>query len=173
MLDEDDHENDSLMGRTLVTGMTTKYSRKSSATKAAILAQANANVRIAETKDGNVLDLLDHNNDQSKQVRFADMEDDDDEDGWSEDGAMEFDEDGRLVVVDEDDDVTLSTKKSKHLQGDVDDDWQWDGRNIDELIEKLFLGSAYLFLFSIYRKTPFLLSTEWKCLYLRLKCLCL
>jgi len=121
MLDEDDHENDSLMGRTLVTGMTTKYSRKSSATKAAILAQANANVRIAETKDGNVLDLLDHNNDQSKQVRFADMEDDD-EDGWSEDGAMEFDEDGRLVVVDEDDDVTLSTKKSKHLQGDVDDD---------------------------------------------------
>merc|ERR1712070_600710 len=104
MLDEDDHENDSLMGRTLVTGMTTKYSRKSSATKAAVLAQANANVRIAETKDGNVLDLLDH----------------DDEDGWSEDGAMEFDEDGRLVVVDEDDDVTLSTKKSKHLQGDVD-----------------------------------------------------
>ena len=124
----EDDEEDSLMGRTLVSGVThatsfSRYtqalnSRKNSSNGSVMTTKTNLskvnkdfNLQIKEGKE-EVLDMLDDSN-VGKHVHFADDGDsmyDSDDSG----GAMEFDASGRLVV--EEDDASKNTKTSNTTQ---------------------------------------------------------
>lgn len=122
LLDSDEEDSDE--GKTLMTGATglTRQTGRtaggnSKVTKATIQSKSTAagsrNVRgrtgivLPDETDGEVVDMLSAK--ISKQVQFAnnDMDDSDDSD---DDGLMEFDDSGRLIVKDDADDEQIRSK---------------------------------------------------------------
>jgi ribosomal RNA-processing protein 12 len=113
MMESDEEDSDD--GKTLMTGLTKftamtgrtgKSVRTAALEKKSMRSRAESTVATSRTKsegprlqndrDGKVLDMLDPS--MAKSVRFAA---DDDDDGDSDGGMMEFDELGRLVVPDD------------------------------------------------------------------------
>ena len=139
MMESDEEDSDD--GRTLMTGATglTKFTemtgrtgksmhtialeklQKSSSARSksgSTVASGRSKVdgpRLKSDKDGEVLDMLDPA--MSKSVHFA--IDEGDEDGDSDDGVMEFDELGRLLVRDDLDEQSSRRQSTVH---DVDED---------------------------------------------------
>jgi ribosomal RNA-processing protein 12 len=114
MVDSDEDDSDD--GRTYMTGMTGKSRMATSADDKTVASartrqsatgtvlsgrsklDKHAKVRLPNESDGVILDMLDST--MTKRVQFA-AEDDNDSDS---DAAMEFDDDGKLVVPGDDDD---------------------------------------------------------------------
>ena len=137
MVDSDEEDSDN--GRTLVTGasgllskrsrqtaISTTKSKSTKPTKDHSLSSRHTNVstnfQIPDDDDGEVVDMLGAK--MAKRVQFMDDASSSDE----SDGALEFDDDGRLVVVDEDDgNVIMQTEerekpdalKRKKIEGDT------------------------------------------------------
>jgi ribosomal RNA-processing protein 12 len=146
MMESDEEDSDD--GRTLMTGATglTKFTEmtgrtgKSMHTIALEKLQKESNrsksgstvasgrskidgPRLKSDKDGEVLDMLDPS--MSKSVRFAIEEGD--EDGDSDDGMMEFDELGRLLVRD---DLEEESERRQATIHDDDEDDQIESRGV-------------------------------------------
>lgn len=108
MIDSDEDDSDD--GRTLMTGATgltrmtakTKISTQSTKNSKSLATSVRSkkkleagNLRLPSENDGEVVNILSL---KEKNVKFADMDDDSDSDDG---GVMEFDDMGRLVVLDE------------------------------------------------------------------------